>query len=138
MSRTMLNGRKGSLISLRKKVRGHEPGTSTYGQTLFNTVAVLVGVGLLSESLAFYYAGWIMGTVLLVYFALLTNYTSVRHFCLDLTFWTHVVDLSLAFILSQSAKQLAAIIRTDPSLKSYSDIARKAFGAKGIAVANFL
>ena len=77
MSRTMLNGRKGSLISLRKKIRGHEPGTSTYGQTLFNTVAVLIGVGLLSESLAFYYAGWVMGTVLLVYFALLTNYTSV-------------------------------------------------------------
>ena len=42
---------------------------------LFNTVAVLIGVGLLSESLAFYYAGWVMGTVLLVYFALLTNYT---------------------------------------------------------------
>ncbi|KAL7418177.1 transmembrane amino acid transporter protein-domain-containing protein [Mrakia frigida] len=111
MSRTMLNGNKGSLISLRKKIRGHEPGTSTYGQTLFNTVAVLIGVGLLSESLAFYYAGWICGTVLLVYFALLTNYT---------------------------AKQLAAIIRLDPSLKSYSDIARKAFGAKGIAVSNFL
>ena len=48
--------------------------------------------------------------------------------------------MSLAPVSSPtaSAKQLAAIVRSDPSLKSYSDIARKAFGAKGIAVSNFL
>jgi vesicular inhibitory amino acid transporter len=86
-------------------------GNSTYGQTLFNTVAVLLGVGLLSEPLAIYYAGWILGSILLLFFALLTNYT---------------------------AKKLARIIHADPSLRSYSDIARKAFGSRGLVVVNCL
>lgn len=68
-----------STVSIRRKPSraGFEPGTSTYGQTLFNTVAVIIGVGLLSESLAFYYAGWALGSILLLFFAVLTNYTSV-------------------------------------------------------------
>lgn len=42
---------------------------------LFNAIACLVGVGLLSEALAFSYAGWVGGTALLLYFAFLTNHT---------------------------------------------------------------
>lgn len=47
-------------------------GKSTYGQTLFNCVNVLVGVGLLAEPLAFADAGWIVGTFLLLFCALIT------------------------------------------------------------------
>lgn len=46
---------------------------------LFNAVAVLVGIGLLSLPLAFAYAGWIGGTFLLFGFAYITCYTSVHH-----------------------------------------------------------
>jgi vesicular inhibitory amino acid transporter len=38
-------------------------------------VAVLVGIGLLSLPLAFAYAGWIAGTIMLVGFAALTCHT---------------------------------------------------------------
>ncbi|KAG6901856.1 hypothetical protein C0995_007242 [Termitomyces sp. Mi166 len=58
-------------------------GQSTFGQTLFNTIAILLGIGMLSEPLAFTYSG---------------------------------------------AKILARIILSDPRLRSYADIGRKAFG----------
>ncbi|KAJ7357064.1 transmembrane amino acid transporter protein-domain-containing protein [Mycena albidolilacea] len=79
----------------------NEYGQSTFGQTLFNCVAMLVGIGLLSVPLAFAYSGWLMGTVLI---------------------------LSYGFISCYTAKILGRIILTDTSLRCYSDIARKAFG----------
>jgi hypothetical protein len=48
-------------------------GSSTEMQTLFNLVNVLVGIGLLSLSLAFSEAGWGLGMFLLVFCALITN-----------------------------------------------------------------
>ena len=44
---------------------------------MFNAIAVLVGIGVLSEPLAFAYAGWIGGTLLLLFFGIVTNYTCV-------------------------------------------------------------
>lgn len=54
-----------------------EDGQSTEGQTLFNATAVLVGIGLLSLPLAFAYAGWIGGTIMLLGFGWLTCYTYI-------------------------------------------------------------
>ncbi|KAJ6627226.1 transmembrane amino acid transporter protein-domain-containing protein [Mycena sp. CBHHK59/15] len=76
-------------------------GQSTFGQTLFNCVAMLVGVGLLSMPLAFAYAGWVIGIVLV---------------------------LSYGFISCYTAKIIARIMLSDSSLRCYSDIGRKAFG----------
>jgi vesicular inhibitory amino acid transporter len=42
---------------------------------LFNSIAILLGIGMLSEPLAFAYAGWIGGTVLVLLFGGLTCYT---------------------------------------------------------------
>ncbi|RXW18225.1 hypothetical protein EST38_g7607 [Candolleomyces aberdarensis] len=78
-------------------------GRSTYGQTLFNSIAILLGIGMLSEPLAFAYSGWIMGTVLTICYAYISCYT---------------------------AKILARMILSDPRLRSYSDIGRKAFGPR--------
>ncbi|KAJ8084203.1 hypothetical protein PM082_002970 [Marasmius tenuissimus] len=78
-------------------------GHSTFGQTLFNSIAILLGIGLLSEPLAFAYAGWISGTVLIVLYGFLSCYT---------------------------AKILARMIREDSRLRSYADIGRKAFGQR--------
>ncbi|OXH00179.1 hypothetical protein C369_07277, partial [Cryptococcus neoformans A5-35-17] len=86
-------------------------GQSTEGQTLFNATAVLVGIGLLSLPLAFAYAGWICGSLLLFGFGWITCYT---------------------------AKLLSRIIRADMRLTGYTDIGQKAFGrSAGIAI-NFL
>lgn len=94
--------RRRSSSSIHTKVPGFK-GQSTFGQTLFNSVAILVGVGILSVSLAFSYAGWIMGIILIT---------------------------SYGFISCYTAKVLARIILADPRVKSYSDIAYKAFGPK--------
>ncbi|KZT74700.1 hypothetical protein DAEQUDRAFT_700682 [Daedalea quercina L-15889] len=82
-----------------KVISGH----STYGQTLFNAIAILLGIGMLSEPLAFSYAGWIGGTVIIIFYGWITCYT---------------------------AKILAHIIIDDPRLRSYSDIGKKAFGPR--------
>ncbi|SCV70229.1 BQ2448_1623 [Microbotryum intermedium] len=88
-------------------------GESTWGQTLFNTVNVLIGVGLLAEPLAFADAGWAIGTTLLLFCALITNYTG---------------------------KMLARIMRQDSSLATYADVLIKAYGtrAKNIVYALFI
>jgi vesicular inhibitory amino acid transporter len=91
--------RRSSVVSRRSLAVGMELGRSTNGQTvswarfrerrrrltgswagrqqLFNAIAVLVGIGVLSEPLAFAYCGWIGGTLLLLFFGLFTNYTWV-------------------------------------------------------------
>ena len=44
---------------------------------LFNATALLLGIGMLSEPLAFSYAGWICGTLLIVFYGCITCYTYV-------------------------------------------------------------
>nr|ODO02128.1 hypothetical protein L204_00855 [Cryptococcus depauperatus CBS 7855] len=88
-----------------------ELGQSTDGQTLFNATAVLEGIEVLSMPLAFSYAGWILGTVLLIGFGWLVCYT---------------------------AKLLAKLIRADDTLLGYTDIGRKAFGSWSGSCINFL
>ncbi|BGP49474.1 hypothetical protein JCM10450v2_005365 [Rhodotorula kratochvilovae] len=86
-------------------------GESTWGQTLFNTVNVLVGVGLLANPLAFADAGWVFGTILLLFCALVTNYT---------------------------AKMLAAMMRQDRTSATYADVLIKAYGPWARSIIYFL
>ena len=44
---------------------------------LFNSIAILLGFGMLSEPLAFAYAGWIGGFALIILYGLITCYTYV-------------------------------------------------------------
>ncbi|KAG2368254.1 transmembrane amino acid transporter protein-domain-containing protein [Suillus spraguei] len=101
--------RRKSTVSLKNS--SNHCGKSTYGQTLFNSIAILMGMGLLSEPLAFAYAGWIGGTVLIVFMGFVNCYT---------------------------AKILAGIISVDPRLRSYADIGRKAFGPKSTALTTIM
>ncbi|BGP09203.1 Vacuolar amino acid transporter 1 [Rhodotorula toruloides] len=78
-------------------------GESTWSQSLFNTVNVLIGVGLLADPLAFADSGWIFGTILLVFCCLVTNYT---------------------------AKMLAAMMRQDRHSHTYADVLIRAYGGK--------
>ncbi|KAI0793422.1 transmembrane amino acid transporter protein-domain-containing protein [Abortiporus biennis] len=98
VSRT--SGRK---LSTGKIGRYVPTGQSTFGQTLFNAIAILLGIGMLSEPLAFAYAGWVGGTALIISYGFVTCYT---------------------------AKILAKIIYSDFRLRSYSDIGKKAFGPR--------
>ena len=52
-------------------------GTSTYGQTLFNSIAILLGIGMLSEPLAFALSGWIGGTCLIIFYGAISCYSCV-------------------------------------------------------------
>jgi len=49
---------------------------STFTQSCFNSVNVLMGIGLISFPFAFYLTGWIFGVLLLIFFALLTMHTA--------------------------------------------------------------
>lgn len=76
-------------------------GQSTLPQTIFNSVNVLVGVGLLALPLAMRYAGWLPGLVFLVFAAISTAYT---------------------------AKILAKCADVDSSLITFADLAYVSFG----------
>ena len=59
-------------------------GQSTLPQTVFNSVNVLVGVGLLSLPLGLMYSGWLFGMLFLFFAAITTRYTAgVLAKCLD-------------------------------------------------------
>jgi vesicular inhibitory amino acid transporter len=76
-------------------------GQSTLPQTIFNSVNVLVGVGLLTLPLAFRYSGWIVGMGFLAFAAIATCYT---------------------------AKLLAKCLDVDSSLITFADLAYVSFG----------
>lgn len=78
-------------------------GQSTLPQTIFNSVNVLIGIGLLSLPLAFKYSGWIIGLPFFIFSAVITSYT---------------------------AKLLAKCLDKDVSLISFADIAYVSFGSK--------
>lgn len=76
-------------------------GQSTVPQTIFNSVNVLIGVGLLSLPLAMKQAGWFLGLLFLIFAAVATAYT---------------------------AKILARCLDVDPGLVTYADLAYVSFG----------
>ncbi|KAH6671608.1 transmembrane amino acid transporter [Plectosphaerella plurivora] len=76
-------------------------GQSTLPQTIFNSINVLIGVGLLSLPLGIKYAGWICGISFLFLSATVTSYT---------------------------AKLLAKCMDLDPSLITFSDLAYISYG----------
>ncbi|SPN98326.1 related to amino acid transport protein [Cephalotrichum gorgonifer] len=78
-------------------------GQSTLPQTVFNSINVLVGVGLLSLPLGIKYAGWVCGMISLLLCAIVTAYT---------------------------AKLLGKCMDLDPSLITFSDIAYISYGRK--------
>lgn len=86
-------------------------GQSTYPQTIFNSVNVLIGVGLLSLPLAMRYAGWLFGMVFLLLSALVTLYT---------------------------ARILAKCMDADNSLITYADLAYVSFGPKARVATSIL
>lgn len=86
-------------------------GQSTLPQTAFNSVNVLVGVGLLSLPLGIKYSGWLIGMLLLLFATVTTRYTAgILAKCLDI----------------------------DTSLVGFADIAWKAFGTRGSLATGFL
>jgi solute carrier family 32 (vesicular inhibitory amino acid transporter) len=76
-------------------------GQSTLPQTIFNSVNVLIGVGLLSLPLAMRYSGWLIGIAFFTYSAVVTQYT---------------------------AKLLAKCLDVDSSLITFADLAYVSFG----------
>ncbi|KAJ5446730.1 Amino acid transporter transmembrane [Penicillium cf. griseofulvum] len=86
-------------------------GQSTVPQTIFNSVNVLIGIGLLSLPLAMKHAGWVLGLSFLVFSAVATSYT---------------------------AKILAKCLDVDQSVVTYADLAYISFGQHARLVTSFL
>ncbi|CAB4252521.1 similar to Saccharomyces cerevisiae YJR001W AVT1 Vacuolar transporter, imports large neutral amino acids into the vacuole [Maudiozyma barnettii] len=86
-------------------------GQSTAPQTIFNSINVLIGIGLLALPLGLKHAGWVIGLSLLSLFASAT-------FC--------------------TAELLSRCLDTDLTLMSYADLGYAAFGTKGRALISAL
>lgn len=86
-------------------------GQSTLPQTIFNSVNVLVGVGLLTLPLALKYSGWLIGVTFLTFAAVVTSYT---------------------------AKLLAKCLDVDTSLITFADLAFVSFGKKAQVAVSML
>ncbi|KAK2732482.1 hypothetical protein FQN55_004094 [Onygenales sp. PD_40] len=86
-------------------------GQSTVPQTIFNSVNVLIGIGLLSLPLGLRYAGWLIGIPLLIFSAAATAYT---------------------------AKILAKCMDVDSTLVTYADLAYISFGPHARVVTSLL
>ncbi len=82
-------------------------GQSTLPQTIFNSVNVLIGVGLLSLPLAMRYSGWVIGLIFFLCSAITTSYTAnLLAKCLDLDS-TLITFADLAFISFGSKARIA-------------------------------
>jgi len=86
-------------------------GQSTLPQTIFNSVNVLIGIGLLSLPLAFRYSGWVIGLVFFLFAAVTTQYT---------------------------AKLLAKCLDVDSSLITFADLAFVSFGPQARVATSIL
>ena len=86
-------------------------GQSTLPQTIFNSINVLIGVGLLSLPMGIKYAGWICGMIVLFLAAAVTSYT---------------------------ARLLAKCMDLDPAVITFSDLAFISFGPRARLVTSLL
>ncbi|RKP28136.1 transmembrane amino acid transporter protein-domain-containing protein [Syncephalis pseudoplumigaleata] len=77
---------------------------SSFPQSIFNAVNVLMGIAVLSLPLAFRITGWLLGLGMLVLFALITRYTAML---------------------------IRNCLASNPDLMTYADIGYAAFGAIG-------
>lgn len=88
-------------------------GQSTLPQTIFNSVNVLVGVGLLTLPLAFRYSGWVIGLIFLVFSAVSTTLHSSNTLSYD--------DLDyLKYLLLQSYGYETTTPNTDTTYTFYN------------------
>ncbi|QLQ81066.1 hypothetical protein HG537_0E04210 [Torulaspora globosa] len=86
-------------------------GQSTAPQTIFNSINVLIGIGLFALPLGLKHAGWVLGSALLLILACGT-------FC--------------------TAELLSRCLDTDPTIMSYADLGYAAFGRRGRALISCL
>ncbi|CCH43488.1 Vesicular inhibitory amino acid transporter [Wickerhamomyces ciferrii] len=87
-------------ISIREEVL-LKSGNSTAPQTIFNGINTLIGIGILTLPLGLHYAGWILGSIIL---------------------------LSCAISSQITAKILSECLKKNPKMKTYGDIAQYSYG----------
>ncbi|KAI8069631.1 transmembrane amino acid transporter protein-domain-containing protein [Gongronella butleri] len=77
---------------------------SSFSQSIFNSINILMGVGIIALPMGFRCAGWLFGILVFVFCCALTNHT---------------------------AKLLAKCLETDSEAKTYGDLGALTFGNKG-------
>ncbi|KAI8344155.1 transmembrane amino acid transporter protein-domain-containing protein [Chlamydoabsidia padenii] len=77
---------------------------SSFAQSIFNSINILMGIGIIALPMGFRCAGWVIGILVFVFCLGLTNYT---------------------------AKLLAKCLDTDPNSRTYGDLGALTFGLRG-------
>ncbi|CAO3639807.1 unnamed protein product [Cunninghamella blakesleeana] len=77
---------------------------SSFSQSIFNAINILMGIGIVSLPIAFKDAGWVFGILVFIFCLFLTNHT---------------------------AKLLSKCLDTNPDSRTYGDLGDIAFGLKG-------
>ncbi|KAI9258924.1 transmembrane amino acid transporter protein-domain-containing protein [Phascolomyces articulosus] len=77
---------------------------SSFYQSIFNSINILLGVGILALPLGFKFAGWVAGISIFMFCCLITNYT---------------------------AKLLGRLLEADPESRTFGDLAGAAYGMRG-------
>ncbi|CAO3636911.1 unnamed protein product [Cunninghamella echinulata] len=77
---------------------------SSFSQSIFNSINILMGIGIISLPIGFKYAGWGFGILVFIFCCMLTNHT---------------------------AKLLAKCLDTNPDSRTYGDLGDIAFGLRG-------
>ncbi|KAG2217842.1 hypothetical protein INT45_008139 [Circinella minor] len=77
---------------------------SSFSQSIFNSINILLGVGILALPLGFKFAGWAAGISIFAFCCLITNYT---------------------------AKLLGRLLEADPESRTFGDLAGAAYGMRG-------
>ncbi|KAI8908207.1 transmembrane amino acid transporter protein-domain-containing protein [Powellomyces hirtus] len=105
---------------------GSQQPMSTFAQTCFNAVNVLMGIGILSLPFAFRITGWIVGGVLLTICCAMTHHTAgLLAFCLDYMPLRATDRPALQPLLTHSSATATRRANT------YGDIGELAFGHRG-------
>ncbi|ODQ79473.1 hypothetical protein BABINDRAFT_161869 [Babjeviella inositovora NRRL Y-12698] len=102
--------RRASMASVKSTFR-EITGDSTAPQTIFNSINVMVGIGILSLPLGLKYCGWVYGVILLTLSALTTRYTAVL---------------------------IGRILAKHDGIYSYGELAKFCYGTKGQYVVSLI
>ncbi|KAJ3086870.1 hypothetical protein HK102_012309 [Quaeritorhiza haematococci] len=112
----------------------HTAVKSTFAQATFNSVNVLMGIGILSLPFAFRLTGWILGMILLSTSCLMTRYTAILlSRCMDYednTSSSNTVTTTTHLLNGHQPSSTTHHLRRRKA-ETYADMGEMAFGTRG-------
>ncbi|KAI9091479.1 transmembrane amino acid transporter protein-domain-containing protein [Phlyctochytrium arcticum] len=109
---------------------------SSYAQTIFNSVNLLMGIGILSLPFAFRITGWVIGIAFLVLCCTMTHHTAgLLALCLDFPKYMAGLAARKATTTTNAATEYTPLVSFPPLTRrppaTYGDIGELAYGEHG-------